>query len=95
MENKLIVIYVGVAGIRQEDIETTVNKIVKRISPQTVDAEIIVIPRQSYDTQIECIDPVYITEEELIKKHTTLLKELHEELDHQLEEIKRDNDEKN
>jgi len=95
MENKIFVIYIGVAGIRQEDIETTVNKIASRISPQTVDAEIIVIPRQSYDTQIECIDPVYITDKDLIEKHTSRMEELQEELKHQLEEIKKENDEEN
>jgi hypothetical protein len=31
---------------------------------------------------------VYITDEELVKQHTELMKELHEELRHQIDQIK-------
>lgn len=87
-ETKVIVMYVGVAGIRSEDIPEFIEKVSRRISPSTVDAEIIVIPTQTTDTRVECINPIYVTEEELVKKHTNLMKELHEELEHQIKQLK-------
>lgn len=87
-EPKLIVLYIGVAGVRSEDIEDFTQRVIKRISPTTIDAEIIVIPIQSTDTRVECINPKYITEEELVNKHTELMKELHEELEHQIKQLK-------
>lgn len=90
-----MVIYIGVAGIRSEDIDEYVHQVTRRITPQTFEGEIIIIPAQSYDTRVECINPQYITEPELIQKHTELMKELHDELAHQIEETKRKNDEEN
>jgi len=88
MENKILVIYVGVAGIRSEDIEEFVHKICRRISPETFQGEIIIIPTQSPDTRIECINPEYITNEELIRENMEMMKKLREELQNQLEILK-------
>lgn len=93
MENKILVIYVGVAGIRSEDIENFVRKLSKRISPETFQGEIIIIPTQSIDTRIECINPKYITEQELIKEHTEMMKKLQEQLQYQSELLKNCKDE--
>jgi len=90
-ENKLLVIYVGVQGVRMEDIEHFVKSITTRISPETIKGEIIVIPTQSLDTRIECINPTYITDVELIKEHTDMMKELKEKLQYQMEQIKKEN----
>ena len=87
-ENKILVIYVGVQGVRMEDIKYFVESITKRISPETIKGEIIVIPTQSSDTRIECINPKYITDVELITAHTEMMKKLKEELQHQLEQLK-------
>ena len=91
MKNKIIVLYIGVQGIRSEDIETFVEKITERIAPTTIQGEIIIIPTQSPDTRIECIDPIYVTEEKLIQEHTEMMKKLHEELQHQLNYLKKEN----
>ena len=91
MENKILVIYIGVAGVRSIDIEDTIHKISKKITPQTFEGEIIIIPTQSYDTRIEIINPVYVTEEKLISQHTDMMKKLQEELNYQLEIIKEQN----
>lgn len=85
--------YVGVAGIRSEDIEDFIGKVTARITPELFQGEIIVIPTQSVDTRVECIDPKYITDEELIRQHTAAMKELQEELQYQLEQIKQDKNE--
>jgi hypothetical protein len=87
MESKILVIYVGVAGVRSEDVEGTVNKIVKKIIPQTFQGEVIIIPTQSPHTWMECINPKYITDEELIRKHTEMMKKLQDELQNQLEQL--------
>ena len=88
MNNKILVIYIGVAGIRSEDIPTYVQKVVKKITPTTFEGEIISIPTQSVDTRIECINPVYITDAKLIEENTLLIKKLKEELQYQLEQLK-------
>lgn len=92
-ENKIIVIYVGVAGIRSEDIPMYVKKITEKISPTSIEAEIISIPVQRQDTTIECINPLYITDVELIKEHEELLKKINEELQYQAELLKNKNNE--
>ncbi len=93
MENKILVIYIGVQGIRSEDIQYFTEKITKKIMPSTFEGEILVIPTQSPDTRIECINPKYITDTELIREHTEMMKKLQEELQHQLNQLKQNNNE--
>jgi len=93
MENKLLVIYVGVAGIRSEDIRNFIEKITSKISPETFQGEIIVIPIQSPDTKIECINPKYITDVDLINEHKIIMNKLNYELQIQLELLKNKKDE--
>lgn len=88
-EEKILVIYVGVQGIRIEDIEYYTNKIAKKIIPTTFKGEIIVIPIQSINTKIECINPKYITDNILIKEHTELMNELNKELKYQLKQLRK------
>ena len=85
MEHKILVVYVGVAMIRSEDIDNYVHRVASKIIPTTFEGEIIIIPIQDINTRIECINPKYITEPELIQKHGELMKELQEAL---LEQIK-------
>jgi hypothetical protein len=84
MENNVYVIYIGIAGIRSEDIDLYVREITKRIIPQSVKGEFITIPIQSYNTRIECINPTYITNDELLTKHRALMETLHVELEDQI-----------
>ena len=93
MENKLLAIYVGVAGIRAEDIDTFVHKVASKIMPTTFEGEIIILPVQSTDTRIECINPKYITDVDLIKEHTDLMKKLQIALHHQSVELKKESNE--
>jgi hypothetical protein len=93
METKILVIYVGVAGIRMEDIRDFVNQVTKKISPSTLEGEIIIIPTQSPDTRVECINPIYITEPELIAQHTEMMKKINEALHSQLEILKENKNE--
>ena len=88
MKNNILVIYVGVAGIRAEDIPEYVNKVAAKITPVTFEGEIIYIPIQSNDTRIECVNPKYITDIELINENRTKIKELNEELKFQIKQLK-------
>lgn len=88
MENKILVIYIGVSGIRSEDIPTYTHKVASKIIPETFKGEIIILPVQSIDTKIECINPKYITDENLINEHTEMMKKLQEQLRYQSELLK-------
>lgn len=88
IESKIFVIYLGIAGIRSEDIEDYKNKISKRIIPQSVKGEFIIIPTNSFETKMVCINPVYITDKKLIEEHTLLISELNKELAIELKQIK-------
>lgn len=90
MEHLILVMYIGVEGIRQEDIETFVKKLSEKLTP-SIEGEFIVIPTQSPNTRIECINPKYITDVDLINEHTEKMKELQENLQYQLEQIKNNN----
>jgi len=90
-EPKIYVLYVGVQGIRSEDIQYFVTEISKRIAPENIEGEIIVIPTQAPDTRIECINPKYITDADLVNEHTEMMKKLNTNLQNQLEQLKQDN----
>jgi len=60
METKILVLYIGVQGIRGEDIPDFVRKITERLAPSSIEGEIIAIPTQSSETRIECINPKYV-----------------------------------
>lgn len=91
MESKILVLYIGVAHVRHIDIDEYVRKITKIVIPETFEGEIISIPIQSVDSRIECINPTYITEPELIKLHTETIKKLQEQLEIQLNILKQNN----
>jgi hypothetical protein len=81
MENKLLVIYVGVLKYNSFDIEEIIEKIVNKIKPSTFMGEVIIIPDYlSANTRIECINPKYITEKDLIKEHTKNMKSLQKKI---------------
>lgn len=90
----ILVIYVGVVGIRSEDIPTYCEKLTMKIMPTTFDGEVITIPVQSVNTKIECINPQYVTDTYLIENHELLMKELNKNLQIQLELLKADKNEK-
>ena len=90
MESKILVLYVGVAGIRMEDISDFTQKVAMKVIPQTFEGEVIILPAQSVDTRIECINPKYITDEQLVAENTELMKKLREELIYQAQLLKQE-----
>ncbi len=93
MEHKILVMYIGVAGIRSEDISDYVHRIAEKISPTRFEGEILVIPVQAMNTRIECINPKYITDVELIREHTEQMKILNEEIQNQIIQLKENKNE--
>jgi len=91
MEKLVFVLYVGVQGLRSEDIEKFVTELSKRLAPTSIEGETIVIPTQAQDTRIECLNPKYITDAKLIEEHTELMKELKENLQYQMKKLKEEN----
>jgi len=91
MEKLIMVLYVGVAGIRSEDIRDFVQQVTTKIAPSAFEGELIVIPTQQVDTKLECVNPKYVTEESLIREHTEMMKKLQEQLQFQLEELRKQN----
>ena len=92
-ETKIFVIYVGVAGVRAEDIPDVIKQVSQKITPETFKGEILIIPQQSFDTRIECINPRYVTDAELIKENNKMMAELKLQLQNQLEQLKENKDE--
>lgn len=91
MENKLILVYyLSIDNV--DDVEVFMEEVMKKISSTSVseESEIIAIPVFG-ETRIDCINPKYITDGDLIKKHERLMSELHEKLNNQIDQI----DEKN
>lgn len=93
--NLILVYYVGVldpkTGQVVENTEEMVRVIANKIAITRSDLDVIFIPTLSYETRIECINPKYITEPELIRKHRLLMNELQENLNYQLEKLKEKN----
>jgi len=91
MENKPIyVAYVAIGAIEdQEDIQTIMASAYESMNPifKEMEGEVIFIPVRGTDSRLECINPKYITEDELIRKHRLLIDELHEHLDGHLKEL--------
>ena len=76
--NKTYVLYIGVKNVRSNDIIDYVNNISKIVFPLNVpeNTTIIKVPTDSTENRLECIDPIYITDIDLINKHNLLLNEL-------------------
>lgn len=87
---KTLVAYISIVGIRSEDINDYMHKIVNNIMPEDFEGTLIYMPTNSLDSRIECIDPKYITNKDLILDNEELLAELNKKLKTQLKEYEKD-----
>ena len=93
MSDKLKHVYVAYVGIgnlsSDEEIERAMKAAYDAISPvfEKVDGEVIFIPIRGVESRFECINPSYITEDEILRKHRLLMDELHEHLDVHVKKI--------
>lgn len=88
MNKEIYVIYVGILNIPNEYIEEYVKSVAEKIAPTEIDGEIIVIPVMELNTRIECINPRYITNKELITEHNSKIKKINDELEKQIQFLK-------
>lgn len=90
MDNLILVYYISINGIRTEDIQRYMEEVSTKISAKSIKvAEIIFIPVQG-ETRIECINPKYITDEELIREHRLKMDILNENLNSNIKSIKKE-----
>lgn len=88
MENKILVYYIGIGDLDSVDVPEYIDKVAKKITPSTFQGEIIIMPVLGSDSRIECINPKYINDKELIEVHEELMKELNIKLKQQIENDK-------
>jgi len=94
--NKLILVYyISVMHLDYEDIPEYMQKIRDKINISDLNGHSIFIPVLTQDSRVECINPKYITEEDLIKEHVFLLKKLNVELQYNVEELNENKDKDN
>jgi len=87
--NKLILVYyINVSSLDMHEIGDYMDKVRNKINIDGFDGHSIFVPVTTHESKIECINPRYITEEKLINEHTSMLKELNKELNHNVEELK-------
>lgn len=89
MKEKLILVYyISISNIDASSVEEYMNGVMKRISAGSIsdETEIIAVPIYG-ETKIDCINPKYITDGDLIKTHERLIAELHEKLNNQIEQL--------
>ncbi len=79
-EKKILVFYVGIANLDATDIPEYMDDIKEKFVLKSFDGEIILLPIRSENSRIECINPKYITDPELIRENRLLLDELTEQL---------------
>ena len=78
-----LVFYIYVRLIEKEDIPKFKHGIAEQMDSDSVTKDVLYIPIYG-ESRVECINPVYITNEDLIRKHERLMAELHEHLNNQL-----------
>lgn len=90
-EYKIYVYYLSTSGMDNSEVHTTIMKVSKDITEsgifQALGSVCLVLPILG-EGRLECINPIYITNEELIKKNTLLLEELHGHIKFQLDQNK-------
>lgn len=86
----IYVTYVGIGNLTdKEDIEGIMKQAYKSINPVLTNqkGEMIFIPIRGDNSRIECINPVYITNDDLIRENRLKMDELHEHLDAHLKTL--------
>jgi hypothetical protein len=83
-DRRMLVFYIGVANMDNRQIEEYVKDVQNRFFTEEFvkrnNCEIFLIPTRETNSKIECINPVYITDEKLIAEHEALLSELNDSI---------------
>ena len=82
----ILVYYIDVRHLENEDIPYFMKRVMGNIKLESSDiSEIIALPVKNA-SKVECINPKYITEPELIREHRLKMDELHEIMDNFIKE---------
>lgn len=91
MDKLILVYYIGVGLIDDDDISQYVNEIINKIKSESdIVGEMIIIPTKDIDSRIECINPKYITDSDLIREHRIKMDILHEHLADNIKNLKKE-----
>jgi hypothetical protein len=88
-EPKIFVYYLNITGLHGDEIQNdaqTVKALMDKYL-EGLNSVMVIVPTEEH-TRIECINPKYITNEKLIENHEFLLKELHDKIKFNLDQIK-------
>ena len=89
MEDKLILVYyISISHVKLGDVPEYMTQVMNKIAAITIsgNSEVIALPVYG-ETKVECINPKYITDGDLIKKHERTMSELHEKLKNQMDQL--------
>ena len=86
-EKQILVFYISVRNIEPKDIGDYIYKVKERITIPDFNGHAIFIPVTTHETKVECINPKYITNSELIKQHTSLMEVLNNELQFHIKKL--------
>lgn len=76
----ILVYYIGIGHINPDEVEEYLRDVASKIHSSTFLGEMIFIAVEGNNSRVECINPLYVTDKRLISKHTTLMKELKDNL---------------
>ena len=75
------VMYVNVGHMHPSDVDEYSRKILNNFKElETDNSTLFLVPTRTGENKIECINPVYITNDELVKKHEEAIKNLTKKL---------------
>ena len=72
---KILVFYIFVGNIDKIDRNEHVEKIAKTLNPDYNSIDTYFVPTLTGESRVECINPEYITDKDLIKEHEVLMSE--------------------
>lgn len=92
MDKLILVLYIDVGAMDNEEIQKHVLKISSTLFNDEIknklDATTFTIPIRGGGTRIECINPKFIVDADLMKEHRLKLDVLNENLDHFISQLK-------
>lgn len=85
-DRRILVFYIGIGNMHENDIPNYIDSVkVRFFDPEFIkrnNCEIFMIPTRDMNSKIECINPIYITDEKLIAEHEEMMKTLNDSLYH-------------
>jgi len=89
-EKIILVFYIGIADMNEYQVAQYVQRVQQRFFTEEFiksnNAEIILLPTRETNSRIECINPKYINDAELIKEHQEKMTSYHNEFQKFVEE---------